>query len=229
MPMQPIDKNKAVTFIGFGPSSHEELETVGEVWSMSRCYDAFTPQLMDATTRIFGMHPHEKIMNERSAHDHKPHYWHLDQWGKRGKRIIMLKKHDLITNSETYPLFEMEAAFQVRLWASTPHYMWAMAIHEGYGEIRTIGLDSLDWMHTISREGDCGWAMYALARGITISGEIPFHHRHRKRYGYDFAAGWTDERNEMLWEGFPFEIKWKEGFTRSPVVESDWEKRKLSE
>ena len=140
---------KAVTLIGFGPSSKAEMEAMGEVWSLNNCYDALPPAAMKLCTRIFEMHQLSKRMGEKDVGaDGLPHLWHLDQEGKKGRRIILLGADPNITNSEAYPMMAIEAKTgltgKANQWRGTPCYMLAMAIVEGYSDIRIYGLDQLD-------------------------------------------------------------------------------------
>jgi len=205
---------KAVTMIGFGPSSKVKMKAQGEVWSLNNCYDALRANAMKLCTRIFEMHQLEKRRGaEDVGNDGKPHLWHLDQEGKKGRRIILLKQDENITNSESFPLAEVEAGTGIKTqWRGTPCYMLAMAIVEGYTHIRLFGLDQMDWEHTLQREAFLFWLGYAIGRGIQISGCPTALERNMDvlgRYGYDYGPEFDEKQERAIWDGWPFEISMK--------------------
>ena len=205
---------KAVTLIGFGPSSKVQMEAQGEVWTLNNAYDALTPAAMKVCTRIFEMHQLEKRQGKKDVgKDGKPHLWHLDQEGKRGRRIMLLKQDDCITNSETYPLADIEARTGINTqWRGTPCYMLAMAIVEGYTHIRLYGLDQMDWEHTLQREAFLFWVGYAIGRGIQISGCPTALERNFDvlgRYGYDYGPEFCEKQEKAIWDGWPFDVHMK--------------------
>jgi hypothetical protein len=199
---------KAVTLIGFGPSSKNQMQAAGEIWSLNNCYDALKPEAYRICTRIFEMHKLEKRMKEKGR-DGKPHLWHLDQAGKEGRRIILHEKSDQITNSESYPLLDVIAKTGVDWFAGSPCYMLALAVMEGYSHIRIFGLDQMDWEHMLQRECFAGWCMYAIGRGIQMSGNLTWLERYTKRYGYDYGPEFDDYQEELLWSGHPMKVHYK--------------------
>ena len=198
---------KAVTLVGFGPSSKGEIQPVGEIWSLNNAYEALSKEAFRRCTRIFEMH--QLVKRDDNAGDGKPHLWHLGECGKEGRRIILQEKTDKIPGSETYPLMDIIGKLGVNWFTGTPPYMLAMAILEGYNHIRVYGMDQMDWQHMIQRECFAGWVMYACGRGVHVDGELTFLKRHTKRYGYDYGPEWDDYQNEILWQGHPLEIKYK--------------------
>ena len=204
---------KAVTLIGFGPSSKVEMHAHGEIWSLNNCYDALPKPAMELCTRIFEMHQLEKRRGKKDiGRDGKPHLWHLDQEGKKGRRIIMIQPDPNITNSEAYPLAEMEAKTGVTTqWRGTPCYMLAMAICEGYTHIRVFGLDQMDWEHTLQREAWMFWLGFAIGRGIQISGCPTALERNKElgRYGYDYGPEFCAKQEKAIWDGWPMEVHMK--------------------
>ena len=204
---------KGVTLIGFGPSSKMEMEAQGEVWSLNNCYDALAPEAMKLCTRIFEMHQLSKRQGKKDiGRDGRPHLWHLDQEGRKGRRIVLIKKDDQITNSETYPLMEMEARTGMdNQWRGTPCYMLAMAIVEGFTDIRIYGLDQMDAEHTLQREAFLFWLGFAMGRGIRLSGALTSldRNRHLGRYGLDYGPEMCPAQEKAMWDGFPFDIHMK--------------------
>jgi len=204
---------KAVTLIGFGPSSKVKMDAHGEVWTLNNAYDALSKEAMHLCTRIFEMHQLEKRCGEKNiGRDGKPHLWHLDEEGKKGRRIICIKSDENITNSEAYPLAEIEAKTGMsNQWRGTPCYMIAMAIVEGYTDIRVFGLDQLDWEHTLQREAWLWWLGFAMGRGIRISGCPTALERNKDlgKYGINYGPSFDKAQEKAIWDGWPFEIHMK--------------------
>lgn len=200
--------DKAVTIIGFGPSSKQKMETLGEVWSLNNCYDALCQEAMQLCTRIFEMHKLEKRRDEVGK-DGAPHLWHLDRCGKEGRRIILQQPDAQITNSEAYPLQEVIAKTGMRWFAGSPCYMLALAICEGYTDIWIYGLDQMDWEHTLQRECFAGWCMFAIGAGIRLHGCITWMKPYTKLYGYDYGPEFDAYQEELMWRGHPLQIHYK--------------------
>lgn len=199
---------KAVTLIGFGPSAQNNMETVGEIWSLNNCYEALRPEAMKLCTRIFELHKFEK-REGYLVDDKRPHFVHLDEMGKQGRRIIMQTPHPKITNSEAYPLDEV-LKVGTNYFMGTPPYMIAMAILEGYTHVRIYGLDQMDYEHVLQRECFLYWLGLAEGNGIAVDGVIPALTRHgTRRYGYDWGPEMDEEAYRLMWEGHPMEVRYK--------------------
>ena len=198
---------KVVTLIGFGPSM-DEAQPKGEIWTLNNGYTILASQGMQRCTRIFEMHNMEKL-RARDQKEKTNHVFELDKAGRSFRRIIMQKPEPLIYNSEAFPLAEAKDKFGMLWAAGSPCYMMMMAIMEGYTHIRIYGLDQMDWEHTLQRECFAGWCMFALGRGIRLSGRITWLERYTKLYGYDYGPEWDDYQEEMLWAGHPIQIKYK--------------------
>ena len=198
---------KAVTMIGFGPSSQGNLTAIGEVWTLNNGYDVLCPELMSITTRIFEMHQREKLI----ARDRKEGTKHWANLGKQGdvRRIIMQSPHDDILGSERYPLDDIIASNPKGMdwWAGSPIYMLAMAIYEGYNHIRIYGLDQRDFEHVPQRECFGAWCSYAMGLGITIDGSLTYLEDYTKRYAYDYGPEFDEYQEDLLWRGHPEEIQ----------------------
>lgn len=199
--------NKAVTLIGFGPSSDKAVIR-GEVWSLNNCDEVFNKDTMMRVTRIFQMHQPEKVL-WKPCIDKRTHLEHLDYCGKMGHRIIMQEACPQIYGSEAYPLLDVKSKLGYGIFCGTPSYLVAMAILEGYTEINVYGFDQSDWEHTIQRDNFATWCTYAMGRGIKVQGCVTWMERHTKMYGYDYGPEWDDYQNKLLWWGHPMEIKYK--------------------
>ncbi len=209
---------KAVTIIGFGPSSQANIPLVGEVWSCNNCYDGMDPNGMKRTTRIFEMHKPETREKVRGR-DGRPHFWHLDQLGRRGTRIIMQNPNARITNSEAFPIDQVVAWSGVDWFMGTPCYMIAMAIFEGFNQIMVWGIDQMDWEHTLQRECFGFWVGFALGENIHVGGRITLFERHKgRRYGYDWGPELDEEAMELIWHGHPISVRYKE---KSQAMQGD--------
>jgi len=222
-------QEKAVTILGFAPSAKNNPQIAGEVWSMNNCYEVFPEKIMQYMTRIYDLHVFGKrdsgswldvarywglkVCNDRNkmrARDNRTHIAHLDELGKLGHRIIMQEEHPLIANSERYPLEEIEEKLGLpKFWGGTGVYLIGQAILEGYTEIRVFGLEQNDWEHILQRESFAFWLGYAAGRGIRIGGELALLARTPRRYGYEYGPEWDDAQNNLLWTGWPYEVKWK--------------------
>lgn len=210
-----LPKEKAVTILAFGPSKDTcQDPIIGEAWSMNGCWQVFDSKVMSMVTCIYDMHQLSK--RDKEVYHGKNYFQGLDDRGREGKRIVLLQKSDLITNSETYPLVNIERHFGCRFWSQTPVYMIARAIYEGYNHIRFIGVDNNDWKHVRGREAMAFFMGFGMARGVKFTGAITMIDRHHKRYGYDYGPEWCDYQQKLLWDAFPIEIKFKKDFVPCP-------------
>jgi len=236
---------KAVTILGFGPSSKgvlgpngNQLQRLGEIWSLNDCYNTFPPDVMKNITRIFEMHKFgprtgghwDKMRdwlaerpetarylvdgqledrNKKKAPDGRTHVWHLDRLAKEGRRIILQEPHPEILGSETYPLQQVIHTLGIDFFAGSPAYLLAMAILEGYTHIRIYGLDQTDWEHTLQRLNFASWVHFAKGRGIRVDGALTFLNPFTKHYGYDMAPEWGPYQEELLWLGHPMVVRYK--------------------
>lgn len=201
--------DKSVTLIGFGNSALGPIRPIGEVWGLNNCYDSFAQDLMKNVTRIYEMHMESK-RDRMIAGDGQLHFWHLDQLGRLGHRIVMQKPLPQIYGSEAFPLLQMQHAFPFGYFHGTPPYMVAHAILDGYTHIRCYGFDQIDFEHRKQRECFAFWIGIAAGRGIKISGAFTFMEEDKRLYGYDYGPEWDEVSNGVLWNAFPFEIKMKE-------------------
>ena len=210
--------NRPVTLLGFGPTAEHGAEMRGEVWSLNNCYESFGVDTLKRVTRVFEMHQFDTRENYPSG-DGKPHYWHLDQMGQRGHRIVMQRPHPNIANSEAYPIQNVQAMVSGECaplaydFEGTVPYMVAMAIMEGYTEIRTYGFDQgarkwtdQDKAHIPQRECFGRWLAYAAGRGIKITGVQSMWMQGadfggRRLYGYDYGPDVDEFWLRKIWAG----------------------------
>lgn len=235
---------KTVTFMGFGPTAYQQIDSVGEIWSVNNCYDVFGENVVKYVTRIFEMHKFgpregriwdenagylgiEKMVdrNQMKGRTGRNHVDVLNEMGER-RRIIMQEPHARIRNSETYPIESIVRQTGVDWFHGTPCYMAAMAIVEGYTRIDCYGVDQMDWEHSIQRECFAGWMMFAIGRGIKVGGCQTWLDRYKKyggikRYGYDYAPEWNEWCDKILWQGFPIQVRFKGKEAESRIIHGD--------
>lgn len=218
---------KAVTLVGFGPSSDQHMQCHGEIWSVNNCYEVLSADAMRRCTRVFEMHKFGIRTGEKwdkiakflghplenrdlmKASDGRLHIDRLDEMGRQGRRIIMQEPHAGIFNSEPYPIHEVIRTTGLDWFMGTPCYMVALAIAEGYSHISIYGLDHMDWEHTLQRECFVAWMCYAIGRGITIDGALTWLQGIDRRYGYDYGPEFDQWCEERLWRGHPLQIHYK--------------------
>jgi hypothetical protein len=163
---------------------------------------------MKRITRIYEMHKFEK-REKMTVRDGKQHFYHLNELGKLGHRIIMQKEHHNIVNSEAYPLYDV-ISVGMDYFMGTPCYMLAQAIMEGYTHIRVFGFDQMDYEHVLQRACWSFWMGIAIGRGIKVDGAMPFITSfNARRYGYDYGPEMDKEMERLLWLGHPMECHYK--------------------
>lgn len=120
--------------------------------------------------------------------------------GAARKPVYTQEKVAWIPSSVAYPVEEMTAEFGER-WASTPAYMLALAISQGFKEIGIYGIDNTGLPGSGEYRAHREWLQYligiACGKGITVtfpeSGSAM--ERNGYRYGYQ-AAPVVDEAAE---------------------------------
>jgi len=148
--------------------------------------------------------------NNLKMEDGSLHINNLAAMTRAGHRVIMQEPHPQIPGSESYPLSTITERLGVDWFAGTPCYMVALAIYEGFTEIRTFGVDQMDWEHTLQRECFIFWMGIAHGAGIKIrNGALTFLSKYKKRYGYDYGPEWCPYQKELLWSGHPVEMDYK--------------------
>ena len=203
----PVREAKEVTMLGFGDSGRgNSKEAIGVIWSLNNCYELLAPQCLPMLHTIFEMHdpiPRARIR----AKDGRTHFSHLAELGASGVRIVMQQQHPDIPNSVAFPRYQIEQMFgdvcprAGTFFGGTPPYMPALAILEGYDEIRTYGFDQAEWSHLKQRESWIWWLGVSVGRGIKLSGKQMFWRD--RMYGYDFGPDFDAQNIEELCEGFP--------------------------
>lgn len=159
----PRTKTK-VALVGFGPRTRH-LAPFGqadwEVWGLNELYADLPPAA--TADRWFAMH--SWAHQQGSTRD--PDHW---QWLQRcGKPVYMLRPHPDVPTSVAYPLDQAVRTFGA-YFTSSPAYMVALAILEGYEELALYGLEMAN-DEEYAHQRPCveyllGWAR---GRGCTVS------------------------------------------------------------
>lgn len=202
---------KAVTIMSFGPSLKLPYAGEGEFWSMNSCWDLFRSlPWANRISRIYEMHQLDKRKDLVSEIDGVKHLDQLSWLGSQGVRIVLQEQSEQITNSEAYPLAQIEEELGTKaieaytgldFWGGTPPYLLAQAIYEGYESIHLVGCDMLDLKHRRQRMGMLYLWGIAKERGIDIQGITAYSGRETIRYGYDYGPEWDARQQNELWEG----------------------------
>jgi hypothetical protein len=97
------------------------------------------------------------------------------------KRIITSKAYEDWPTSEAFPVKECVKEFGLPLGIamySTPDWMIAHAIMEGFTEIDLFGVDNQDKAAAEMRSSTSMWIGVALSRGIRVNTYIGSHHQY---------------------------------------------------
>ena len=166
--------HKAVAIVGFAPSSRldaPELPPHVEIWGMNDAHS-----FIDEAHLWFQIHELDMIDGSDSEYKDRQRpelaSGEHGQWLRETKiPVMMIDKHPEVPSSQRYPLEK------VWLWGddhppyfrSTPSYMLAYAIYQGYNEIHLLGLD-LSMETEYQEEKSCleFWIGVAMSKGITV-------------------------------------------------------------
>jgi len=213
----------SVTILSFGPSLFgKPMEVRGSVWSMNACYDVFmqpqNAQLMSRLSTVFEMHRPSKVLGALSVVDGMTHREHLRRLTENGVRVVMQDVTPDVPRSVKYPIDSVEnmlgiakdnAYYGYPFWNGTPPYALALAIYEGYDEIYMSGCDNLDPRHRRQLRSIAYLTGWARAKGVKVGGVTMNSGMPVRRYGYDFGPEWDAEQNAEMFDGWPFEVIFK--------------------
>ena len=130
----------AVVIVGLHRSNWERAleEPVGlEYWSLNQGHTLFPPELMARMTRWFQIHPWAAMARRQN-----PRLGHLE-WLKRATIPVYLEEvHPEVPASVRYPYEAVCQTIGSNYFATNSFcYMVALAVHEGFRELRLHGLD----------------------------------------------------------------------------------------
>ena len=164
---------KAVAIVGFAPSSRldaPELPPNVEIWGMNDAHS-----FLDEASLWFQIHELEMIDGSDSEYKKRQRpelsSGEHGQWLRETKiPVMMIDKHPEVPASRRYPLekvwpFEDHAPYIT----STPSFMLAYAIYQGYDEVHLLGLD-LTMTEEYQEQKACleFWIAIALSKGIKV-------------------------------------------------------------
>lgn len=149
-----------VYLVGTATSSRDLVNDApedAEVWGLNASYD-----WMPRQTRWFEMH-------DRARFDHFQES-HIAALKALECPIYMVKHYEDIPNSIPYPLAEVTQGGRFRsLFTSSVSYMIAMAVAEGFQEIRFAGIDmAMDSEYAYQRSACEYWIGVADALGLKV-------------------------------------------------------------
>ena len=130
-----------------------------EIWILNDMYD-----LVPRYDRLFELHD---INFVKKYFTRTTNTFHIDNLQNIDKPIYMQDKHDTIKTSEKYPLEEMKALYG-DYFTNSVSYMLALAIHEGFEEIRLYGVDMSVNEEYGEQRPSCEYFI-GLAKGMGIS------------------------------------------------------------
>jgi hypothetical protein len=170
----PEEKYEIVAICGTAPSSRMEANDLGddvEIWALNDCYS-----FLRRVNRWFEIHDREVWVA-----DGKEHVRFLSEFPST---VYMLQHWDEIPNSVRYPfeairdrfnpgvdLDDPEASKHLML-GSTIDYMLALALLEGYPEIRVIGINMATATEFTHQLPSCSYWL-GMARGMGVKVVLP--------------------------------------------------------
>ena len=131
---------KTVCIVGLGQNLWDGLESeplMGELWSLNQGHTVFAPELMARFTRWFQIHPWGPMVARQQAK-----VGHLEWLARCGIPIYLEEVQSAVPTSIRYPYEDVVATIGSNYFATNSFgYMIALAIHEGFEEIRLYGAD----------------------------------------------------------------------------------------
>ena len=185
-------KRKACCIVGYAPGRENapfDDEEV-EIWGMNDLWAHWPPtDLRIRWDRWYDLHKrHVIIRNARTGPVHL-------EWLKKFEGpIYTLEELEELPSAKAFPLEEVVAqlgATESPYFTSSPAYMLAHAVYEGYNEVHIYGVNLLgDGEYEYQRPCMDFWIGFARGRGVNVI--IPPDSalvRSRYRYGYDTHGG----------------------------------------
>lgn len=191
----PPNRKKKVAIVGFASSSRDAApfkDPSFEIWGMNEIY-----KMLPRLSRLFEMHTWEHLQRERVRGDEVIKGEDHLNWMRQNKSVIiyMQKARQEIPRSQTFPLEGLSRLFlpgREPYFMSTPAYMLALAIAEGFEEIHVYGVDLLqDEEYTYQRPNMEFYIGVALGRGIKM-----YVHEASALLRSSYLYGWTEPPDE---------------------------------
>ena len=158
---------KSVCIVGLGPTSRDRVfkEPPGtEMWCLNNGHVCFQPEEIKRFTAWFQIHPRPDF-----EANNNPIYGNLKFLQTCGIPLYMEQVWADMPSSVKYPREEIVKSLGYDYFTSTMAYMLALAIYQGYEEIRIYGIDmaaETEYFH----ERPCFefWLGIAHSRGISL-------------------------------------------------------------
>lgn len=171
---------KKVALAGFADVTLHHLKDVPddwEIWTAGRGW--VHPIINRRLDRIVEIHDWGwlKYLARKGGTTGRQHYdWLVKE--KHDVPVYMMAEHDEVHNSVRYPFEEIEERFAgtvmwgdkpVRPFTCTLDYLMALALYEGYEEIRIIGVEmSYNTEYLYQKPGMAFWLGMANAMGVKV-------------------------------------------------------------
>lgn len=174
-------KTDKVALVGFASSTRDLAPYTDESFEIWVLNDL--GRQVSRWTRLFEMHSKQHLCGDWDRGNqviHGPDHWvYMSKCpgpGPKWSPIYMQQHYDEIPASVALPVKELEAALYTNdegcYFTSTPAYMMALAMLEGFKEIHCYGIDLLQEQE-YAYERPCMEYLIGLARGKGITVKIP--------------------------------------------------------
>jgi hypothetical protein len=134
---------KSVAITGFAAASRDLVYNEppeSEIWCLGGAFHwlKFQP---DRKYRWFEIHEMEYLVNERDQQLLKANLETVEWLKTADMPVYMVEHYDEIPNSIEYPLRDVTDNFGIEYFTSSPAFMFALAMHEGFERISVPGID----------------------------------------------------------------------------------------
>ena len=158
---------KTVAIVGLAPStSHLFIhEPPGvEIWCLNEGHVLFTPEVMARFTAWFQVHPYEAMTVYQ-----RPELGHVEWLRQAEIPVYMEEVHPEIPTSIRYPYEEVTAMLGGTYLTSSPAFMLALAIHQGFELIKIYGIDMAQETEYAEQRPCFEFLLgFAISRGINV-------------------------------------------------------------
>lgn len=132
--------SKTVCIVGMAPTSRHlvtQLEDEGqEIWSLNQAHNYFSAEFMPRFSRWFQVHPWEEMVPRQSPENN-----HLEFLRTCGIPVYLEEENPEVPTSVKYPYMEVSSFMGGVYLTSALAFMLALAVYEGFDEIRIYGVD----------------------------------------------------------------------------------------
>lgn len=157
-----------VAIIGLAPGTREyfvdDLRLCDEVWGLNQLHVLISPELQAHFTRWFQVHPYEEMVQRQ-----RPEHEHLE-WLKQAQMpVYMEAAHPDIPTSVRYPYEEVTMSLGGTYLTSAPAFMVALALYEGFDQIRLYGIDMAGGTEYVEQRPCMEYLLgMAMGKGIQV-------------------------------------------------------------